>query len=248
MHEIADIPKTQGSGPSDSLNAARAKGILSRLSDPLADEVIRGGQRVAYPSGAIIPSWDERPWMAVVLSGCLRVFLLSAEGNQITLRYLRVGDFVGTFYGYPATLSRSVLVLQPAELLQLDVSRLTALAQKEPAVAWEFLRETNRVLNLVHRSYGIRTFGSVRLRVANVILERAEACGGAKKGTVVTGTQQELAIAAGTVREVVAPALHAMNREGIIDIRRGAIVILDPQRLARDADSSLGLSSAVQLA
>ncbi len=244
MHKIADNPQTRSSGQSDSVKAARSSGILSRLSAPIVDEVLKGGQRGAYPTGSIIPSWDERPWMAVVLSGCLRVFLTSADGGQVTLRYLRAGDFIGTFYAYPASLSRNVLVLQRAELFHLDVSRLTALTQKEPAVAWEFLRETTRVLNLVNRSYGIRTFGSVRLRVANAILERAEACGGAKKGTVVTGTQQEFATAAGTVREVVAPALHAMNREGIIGIQRGAIVILDPERLASDADGTLGLSSA----
>ena len=59
-------------------------------------------------------------------------------------------------------------------------------------------------------------------------------------GTVVSGTQHELANAAGTVREVVASTLQALKRDGIIDVRRGGIVILDPDRLAREADGGFG--------
>jgi CRP-like cAMP-binding protein len=223
------------------LREARQRGVLSRLSDPLAAALVQGGQRVSYPAGAQVAGWEESPWAAVVLRGCMRVFLPSPEGGQITLRYLRIGDIIGTFDGTQPVLARSLQAIESAELLHLDVSRLSTLAQSEPQLAWVLLLETVQALRQAHRSYSIRTFGSIRLRVANALLERALVCGGAVAGTVVLGTQHELATAAGTVREVIASALQALKREGVIEVRRGRVVILDPVRLAREADGGLGV-------
>lgn len=206
----------------------------------MAAAVVQGGQRVSYPSGVVVPHWEEAPWAAIVLRGCMRVFLPSSEGGQITLRYLRTGDIIGTFDGTEPVMARSLQAMESSELLHLDVSRLAILAQSEPQLAWVLLLETVRALRQAHRAYSIRTFGSIRLRVANALLERALACGGAVAGTVVLGTQHDLATAAGTVREVIAAALQALKREGVIEVRRGRVVILDPVRLAREADGSLG--------
>jgi CRP/FNR family transcriptional regulator len=131
--------------------------------------------------------------------------------------------------------------LVPTELLYLDVTRVADIARTDARVAFGMLTESNRVLELTHRSYSIRVFGSLRVRVANAILERATTCGRVSAGTVVEGTQHELAIAAGTVREVVAAALRDLKRDGIVATRRGAIVIIDPERLASEADGGLGL-------
>ena len=202
--------------------------------------LIQGAQRVVYPAGAVVPDWEEVPWAAFVLRGSVRVFLPSHQGAQITLRYLRPGDMIGTFTGIRTGLARSLQALDSSELLHLDVARISELARREPPLAWEMLLETARVLRLAHRAYGIRAFGSIRVRVANAILDLALARGRVAAGTVVSGTQHELANAAGTVREVVASTLQALKRDGIIDVRRGGIVILDPDRLAREADGGFG--------
>ena len=235
MSESTDTPQVP-----QWLREARQHGVLSRLSDRLVSGLTQGGQRMAYPAGTLVPGWEERPWAAIVLRGCMRVFLPSAEGGQITLRYLRIGDIIGTFDGTQPVLARSLQAIEPAELLHIDVSRLTTLAQSEPQLAWVLLLETVGALRQAHRSYSIRTFGSIRIRVANALLERTLACGGAATGTVVLGTQHELATAAGTVREVIASALQALKSEGVIEVRRGRVVILDPVRLAREADGGLG--------
>jgi CRP/FNR family transcriptional regulator len=227
-HDRASIP--------DWLGEARRRGPLSRLPDNLVAAIIRGGHRVTYRAGAILPEPEMGPWAALVLGGSVRVYLPAPDGGQITLRYLRPGDTVGTFVANQPSLARTLVALEPAELLHLDEARFVSLTQTEPQVTWVMLVESARILRITHRSYGIRTFGSIRLRVANAIRDRALASGPAVAGTVVTGTQHELANAAGTVREVAAGALHALKRDGVIDIRRGGVVILDPKRLAEEAD------------
>jgi CRP/FNR family transcriptional regulator len=148
---------------------------------------------------------------------------------------------MGTFLRREPGLARSLQAIEDSELLNLDVSRLKSLARTEPPLAWEMLLETARVLQLSHRAYSIRAFGTVRLRVAHALVERAITCCGALQGAVIAGTQHDLANAAGTVREVVATALHDFRREGILEVGRGRIVILDPDRLLREADGGLGL-------
>jgi hypothetical protein len=48
------------------------------------------------------------------------------------------------------------------------------------------------------------------------------------------------------VREVVATALQGLKRDGMIAIRRGAVVLLDPERLGREADAGLGFGAAIK--
>lgn len=47
--------------------------------------------------------------------------------------------------------------------------------------------------------------------------------------------QQDLAEAVGTVREVVVRALRQFRQAGLLETRRDMIVLLDPERLPREA-------------
>ena len=98
------------------------------------------------------------------------------------------------------------------------------------------------MVGAMHRALYIRGFGSVRQRVIAAILDRAAVSGGVAPGKGVTGTQHELAIAVGSVREVVASVLQELKREGLVDIHRGRVVILQPDRLSKEANGTLGVS------
>ncbi|HSS60931.1 MAG TPA: Crp/Fnr family transcriptional regulator [Candidatus Limnocylindrales bacterium] len=235
------IKATERQAIPEWLTAASRRGVLSRVPTSTVAAVIQGGQRATYPAGVVIAGLEDGAWATLVLAGSVRAFVPSYEGGQITLRYLRPGDLIGTFVGMPAGLSRSLQASESVDLLHLDAARLAGLARNDAQLAWELMLEEARVARLANRSYGIRAFGSIRLRVANAILEQALAAGLVEKGTTVRGTQHDLALAAGTVREVVATALQGLKREGIIATRRGGIVILDPDRLAREADGGFGL-------
>ena len=114
----------------------------------------------------------------------------------------------------------------------------------EPRFAWALIEELTTVLNSNQRALYIRAFGSVRQRVVNAIVDRALASGGLTAGRKVLGTQHDLAIAVGSVREVVASTLSALKHEGLVDVRRGVIVILDADRLAREAEAVVGSTPA----
>ena len=77
-------------------------------------------------------------------------------------------------------------------------------------------------------------FASVRQRVARHLLDLASESqdGGA---LLVPIGQQGLADAVGTVREVVVRTLRELREAGVLRTGRRGIVVLDPERLAREA-------------
>ena len=226
----------------DWLGAARSYGLLSRLPETVVRALTNGGHRVQYPTGTVSVGWDEGSVAWILLRGSLRGFLASRQGSQVTTRYLRPGDTIGMLADRRLVLARGVQVLEPSEVLVVGQDRIRELALNEPVFAWAVIEELAGMVGAMQRALHIRGFGSVRQRVIAAILDRAVASGGVTPGKSVTGTQHELAIAVGSVREVVATVLQDLKREGLVDIHRGRVVILEPDKLVREADGTLGTS------
>ena len=77
----------------------------------------------------------------------------------------------------------------------------------------------------------VNAFGSVRQRVAAHLLDLASDRQRPGGRLVARVSQQKLADAAGSVREVVARALRDLRAAGIVATAADSIVILDPARL-----------------
>jgi CRP/FNR family cyclic AMP-dependent transcriptional regulator len=82
----------------------------------------------------------------------------------------------------------------------------------------------------------------VRQRVARHLLDLASARVGEQPGSdhragrelVVQVSQQELANAVGTVREVVVRVLRELRQDGVVRTERDRIVLLEPGRLIQE--------------
>ncbi len=75
---------------------------------------------------------------------------------------------------------------------------------------------------------------NVRSRLAHLLLAQAQAAETDEVPRLLT--QEEMAGRLGTVREVVGRALRGLAADGIIEFDRHRIVILDPERLAQEAE------------
>jgi CRP/FNR family transcriptional regulator len=100
-------------------------------------------------------------------------------------------------------------------------------------VAWAVAGELGRRLYEALDEVGANAFGSVRERIARHLLDASSP--GKEGRLVVAITQQQLADAVGSAREVVARALRALRAEGLVRSRPGGLVLLDPGGLARVA-------------
>jgi CRP/FNR family cyclic AMP-dependent transcriptional regulator len=222
------------------VNDALAQSFLAQLPAPLGGRLRAMGERADYPAGTTVYRAGDDPQAALVVSGLMRVFLSSPGGRQVTVRYARPGDVLGiaVLVGGPAI--TGVQAVEPVSLFRIGLRTLTAAARNDPRVGWAIAEELNRRLYDTLEQTAVNAFGSVRQRVAAHLLDLASAQQHPHGRLVARVSQQELADAAGSVREVVARVLRDFRVAGIVATAPDQVRILDAARLY--AESGAGVT------
>jgi len=186
-----------------------------------------------YGKGAVIfLEGDPCAGLHVIEEGRVKLYKVSAEGREQVVKLLGPGEFfneVAVFDGGPnpvsamAALDATLWVIDCASMRDL-VSRFPALAE---AVIENLAARSRHLLSLVE-DLSLRT---VSARLAKLLLSQAQTGGAAPRLT----SQQEMAAQVGTVREMVGRVLRTLEDQGLIQLDRHRIVILDREGLEREA-------------
>ena len=170
-----------------------------------------------------------------VVSGVVKVFKTSAEGKEQILSIVRPGESfndVPVFDDGPNPASAQAM--GPVTLYGIRKGELKAILQDYPQVTLNVIRvlaeQVRQLVSLVEDL----SFRHVIGRVVKILLEHA----GDGTGSRPRLTQQEMAAMAGTVREVVARSLKALEEEGAIRLERHRIVITDKEALKEMVEAS----------
>jgi CRP/FNR family transcriptional regulator, cyclic AMP receptor protein len=220
---------------------ALARSFLARLPAELAGKLREEGERADYPAGTTLYRAGSDPRAALVVRGLVRVYLSSQGGRQVTVRYARPGDVMGiaVLVGGPGNFG--VQAVAPSSVFRISARTLIEGARRDARVAWAIAEELNRRLFEVLEQTAVNTFGSVRQRVAAHLLDLASDRQRPGGRLVARVSQQELADATGSVREVVARALRDLRVAGIVATAADSVVILDPARLYAESGGAAGL-------
>lgn len=165
--------------------------------------------------------------------GSVHLYFLSAEGRKLIVQ--TVGPL--TFFGEMAMLGQNMwqLFAEAAEdcllcvMRSADVKRLIRL---KPQIGLRMLEEVGKRLYEARERLGDMAFKKIRERVAKVLLKLSDEGARAVKGT----SQQDIADMLGVYRETVSNTLAELRDEGLIEVARKQISILDPERLRRAAE------------
>src|SRR6476660_6120781 len=196
-------------------------GTWSSVPVPTIESRISRGRVVEYPAGQTVYVEADAERLAVIMLGLLRVYMPAADGRQVTVRYVRVGDLLGV----PALIAGPAPVFVQAVTLGaaffFDVAQVKRAALADASLAWALAEES------VHRLYDVleelagNTFASVRQRVARHLLDLAASNPAAGGGLTARVSQQELADSVGSVREVVARVLAELRAEHLVRTAAG---------------------------
>jgi len=210
---------------------ALAGSFLGPLPPDVVGELLSGGPRSEYPAGTTIYRPGSSPRTLLVVRGLLRVYMSSPDGRQVTVRYARGCDVLGiaVLVGGPADVG--VQTLAESVLYRIDAPVLAAAARRDGRVAWALAEELNRRLYENLQQTAVNAFGSVRQRVALHVLDLASAQQGPGGALVARVSQQELAEAVGSVREVVARVLRDLRGAGLVATGPDGVHVLDPAGL-----------------
>jgi CRP/FNR family transcriptional regulator len=161
----------------------------------------------------------------------------------MTVRYARPGALLGVATLYAPVARRfGIQALSDSELLAFRPAIVRASADRDPQVARALLTETSeRVMSFVAEFSG-QAFANVRQRIARHLLDLA--LDHQRPGELLAPiSQQELADAVGTVREVVVRVLRELREVGVVQTGRDGIIIRDPERLSGIGSPSWNESS-----
>lgn len=244
MKEMRVVPSGERdvAAPDSQVDSALEVSHLGSLPKDTKAQLVSSAHLLSIPAGSTLHrEGDEAAHLELVVSGLLRVYVTALDGRTLTVRYCRRGSILGAISLFAPSFSMpaSVQAITDAEILAMAAPWVRQAAEEDVAVARVLIDElSDRVMSFIAEIPGT-AFGSVKQRVARHLLDLASATQAGPE-LIVTISQQELADAVGSVREVVVRALRELREEGSVDTGHDGITLLDPQQLSSEAYQDTG--------
>lgn len=179
----------------------------------------------------------------IIKEGLIEISQLSVEGKKIVLHHATKGAFLGDTILFNVGLYGAyAYTLEDSELLSIDKKRFEGLIHTYPEIGIKMLADFGERIERLKSLVAEIALNDVRRRIIRLLLELVES---EKKDCVSRAgvnyrnsfvlmnvpTQDQMAHRIGTVREVLCKGLHKLEKDNIIRVKRGNIVINDLCRL-----------------
>ena len=208
----------------------RKVNIFSDLRDREVDRLLEVVEEKDFAKDSVILTQDDLgDTLFIIVTGKVKIVLLSEEGKEITLSTLRDGDFFGEMSlldGEPR--SANVVALENSSLLIIRRDDFLKQVRKSPEIALRIMVEMSKRLRRADEKIGSLALLDVYARIAKVLLQLAKSEGEkTKKGMIINKrpTHQDIANMVGTSRETVSRVLSDLNKAGYINIKGKEIII-----------------------
>ena len=200
------------------------------LSDTDRENILRSTQTVRFERGENIHDGGECTGVILIRSGCLRVYILSDEGKEITLYRLFSGEMCilsASCVLNSLTFDVFIDAEEDSECVIVGGCAFAELSEKRPAVKIFALEAALVSFSDVMWVIQQILFMSFDKRLAIFLLDEISKHG----GDTVRLTHEQIAKYIGSAREVVSRMLKYFAGEGIVESSRGGIKLLDKKRL-----------------
>jgi len=199
-------------------------------------------QQVTLPANqTVFKQGDSCGNYLFVLSGSVKVFSRAENGREVTLYRVTQGESctlttacLFSQNSYPAegiTETETTALVIPREYFNLG------LEQSERFREIVFDQYARRLSEVIHRVEDL-SFGHIDVRLARVLLQLASNTNQNNPDQIEI-THQALATELGSAREVISRQLKEFEKLGLLSLQRGAITLLEPQRMQHIADNAL---------
>jgi len=167
--------------------------------------------------------------------GWVKATRISRDGREQAMMFFSSGEIFGDIAifaekEYPGT----VVALEEVDLWVIPANEFRALVEQDIVLAMAIIRRlSDRVLHYIGLVEDL-SLRNVESRLVNTLLQHAETC----EGQLVVPrrnwtTFDEMAIRLGTVRDVLSRAFKTLEADGLLEVKRHQIILLDPKELAR---------------
>lgn len=181
------------------------------------------------PKGQVIYSQEDRAEALFLLKrGRVSIYRLTAGGKRLELATIGPKAFFGEMPLLGESLRHAFAEAAEESLLcvmsRADVERLI---REQPSVALRMIEVLGKRLAGTETRLEELAYRSAPARIAAVLLRLTEG----REGTEVAVTHQEIGDMIGALRETVTKILDEFQADGLVELRRGHVLLRDPERL-----------------
>ncbi|MFC4597988.1 Crp/Fnr family transcriptional regulator [Cohnella hongkongensis] len=191
--------------------------------------------RSAARRATVFTEGSEKEAVFFIQNGLVKTYKTDENGHEQIVSFLKSGDMfphTGFFNQnpYPATAEAIV----DTRLLAIPVRSFERLMMNHPAITIKIMRVMGDKIRELQEKLQVLSGQDVKHRVLSFLLQLAEQHGDIQDNKITINlpmTHQEIANSIGTTRETINRLLNQFNKEELLQIERGRIVIIDLEAL-----------------
>ncbi|MEM7216348.1 MAG: Crp/Fnr family transcriptional regulator [Pseudomonadota bacterium] len=171
-----------------------------------------------------------------IITGRVRVINRLSVGKEVILSEMKAGDFFGELAAIDGdTRSANVTTLYKSRICIVPQKIFLTILQKAPAVNLEVMRVLTRRVRSLNMRLAEQSFLQAKHRLYAELIRLSKPRLGheGQRSISPPQTQKELAERIGTRREVVSRELNALQKQGVFEKTRGALVLTDVAELQK---------------
>jgi CRP/FNR family cyclic AMP-dependent transcriptional regulator len=212
--------------------------LLGKLSRDEIDTLLHYARVERYASGReIFSKGSPGQCMMAVLRGTVKMSSVSPEGKEVVFNIMNPGDCFGEIALLDGEeRSADAVAMSECELLVLDRRDFMPILEKRADICLILLKVLCQRLRQTTEQVEDVLFRHLESRIAKALLHLAESANlhGVPGSSVdLHLSQRELAHIAGGSRESVNKHLQIWQRDGLIDLSKGSILIRDIAAIER---------------
>jgi CRP-like cAMP-binding protein len=204
--------------------------LFRDLSERDMAELERATTITTVPRGRVFyEPEDVSQVLFLIQEGRVQIYRISPEGKKLVIATLGPGALFGEMALLGQQMHNAFAeALDDCRIFVMSRADLERLILNQPSVGQRVLETTGRRLRDAEKRLEDMAFKSIPARLASLLLRMS-----AEQGSdeVVGMTHQDLAETVGTYRETATQVLNDMKADGLIEIGRKRIKILDRARL-----------------
>jgi len=210
--------------------------LFRDLSDRDMAELDRVTTEKSVSRGRVFYQPEEAGEVLFLLrAGRVQLYRISPEGKKLVIATLRPGALFGEMALLGQQMHNAFAeALDDCQILVMSRADLERLILNQPALGLRLLESSGRRLRDAEQRLEDMAFKGIPARLASLLLRLSDE---RKSDEIVGLTHQDLAETIGTYRETATQVLNDMKADGLIEIGRKRIRILDTERLRLVAQS-----------
>jgi CRP/FNR family cyclic AMP-dependent transcriptional regulator len=238
--------KPSKTSPPDKLSLLRNHALFGQLASSVIEHLGSYMRRRTLARGeTIFSKGDPGTGLMGVLSGSVKISVPSADGRDIVLNIIHEGEVFGEIAlldGRPRTADATAMT--PCELIVIERRDFVPFLRRQPDLIMQIVEILCSRLRWTTEQVQDVTFLNLPTRLAKALLRLSADNEAAASAGKLTITQREISQMIGRSRESTNKQLRVWAKQGWVRLQRGAVTVLQPDKLAEVAAEAAELDSS----